>query len=158
MLPDGPVIVCQEEPWAVVRPELEACFKAHWQEIAQDQDKMPLEVDYAAYDALDTLGGLSVVTCRVDDDFAGYFVSFIRPHLHYRATLCAYVDVYYLKPVYRTGFTASRLFRTAERALQARGVQKVFAGTKVYKDMSRLFKRLGWVETETLFTKWIGGA
>jgi hypothetical protein len=149
-------MTCQEEGWSAVLPELEACWKDHWREIAQDQDKMPLDVDYASYGALEQAGALSVVTCRVDGALAGYFISFIRPHLHYRGNLCAYVDVYYVKPGYRVGYVAMRLFRTAEQVLRARGVEKVFAGTKVYKDMGRLFKRLGWVETETLYTKWIG--
>jgi Acetyltransferase (GNAT) family len=157
MLPDGPVITYQEEAWSAVLPELEACWKDHWREIAQDQDKMPLDVDYASYARLEDLGGLSVVTARVDGDLAGYFISFLRPHLHYQQTLCAYVDVYYVKPGYRQGYLALRLFRAAERVLAARGVQKVFAGTKVYKDMGAIFRRLRWVETETLYTKWIGG-
>jgi hypothetical protein len=157
MLPDGPVITYQEEAWSAVLPELEACWKAHWQEVAQDQDKMPLDVDYASYGALEQMGALHVVTARVDGDLAGYFISFIRPHLHYASTLCAYVDVYYVKPGYRVGYLALRLFRAAEAFLQARGVQKVFAGTKVYKDMGALFRRLDWVETETVYTKWIGG-
>lgn len=157
MLPDGPDITYQEEAWSDVLPELEACFKDHWQEVAQDQDKMPLDIDYVAYATLEGQGGLSVVTARVDGDLAGYFISFIRPHLHYKSTLCAYVDVYYVKPGYRQGYLALRLFQAAEAVLRARGAKKVFAGTKVYKHMGRLLMRRGWVPTEALYTKWIGG-
>jgi hypothetical protein len=157
MLPDGPLLTYHEEAWADVLPELEACWKAHWLEIAQDQDKMPLDVDTASYARLADAGALSVVTVRVDHDLAGYLVSFIRPHLHYQSTLCAYVDVYYVKPAYRQGYVGVRLFRAAEACLKGRGVQKVFLGTKVYADHSRVLQRLGWVETERLYTKWIGG-
>lgn len=156
MLPDGPVITYQEEAWSTVLPELEACWKAHWEEVAQDRERMPLDVDYVSYSILEATGALVVVTVRVDEDLAGYFISFLRPHLHYQSTLCAYVDVYYVKPMYRQGYLALRLFKTAETILKARGVQKVFTGTKVYKDQSRLFQRLHWVETERLYTKWIG--
>src|SRR5262245_50238643 len=157
MLPDAPVVSYQEEAWSAVLLELEACMKAHWQEVAQDQDRMPLVLDYASYAALEQQGGLVVVTVRVDQELAGYFISFVRHHLHYAETLCAYVDVYYLKPTFRgEGLLALGLFRHAEAVLRAKGVQKVFAGTKVYLDASALFQRCQWVETERLYTKWIG--
>lgn len=156
MLPDAPEITYQREAWTAVLPELEACWKAHWQEVAQDQGRMPLDVAHDAYARLEAEGGLLVCTMRVDGELAGYFISFLRPHLHYQSTLCAYVDVYYVKPEYRRGFLPVRLFRAAEQYLQAAGVQKIFAGTKVYLDKSPLFHRLGWVETERVWTKWIG--
>lgn len=156
MLPDGPTITYQEEAWTAVLPELEACWKAHWLEVAQDQDTMPLAVDYAAYASLDAQGMLHVFTVRVDGELAGYYISVIRHHLHYVSTLCAYCDVYYVKPQYRQGYLPVTLFRKMERALRARGVQKLFAGTKVYLDKSPLFERLRWRKTEIVYTKWIG--
>ena len=156
MLPDGPLITYQEEAWSTALPELEACWKAHYDEIAQDQDKIPLDPDLETYALLEAKDMLHLVTARVDGDLAGYYVSFVRPHLHYKATLCAFVDLYYVKPMYRKGYLGLMLFRKAERFLRARGVQKLFSGTKVYADKSPLFTRLRWVETERLYTKWIG--
>jgi GNAT superfamily N-acetyltransferase len=152
----APIVTCQEESFADVWPELEPCLDAHWREIAQDQDKMPLDVDVEAYKVLGEQGRLSVVTLRVTGELVGYFAAFIHHHLHYRQTLCAHVDVYYLKPAYRGQGYGRFLFQVAEAALQARGVQKVFAGTKVYADVSPLFAQGHWVKTETLYTKWIG--
>ena len=40
--------------------------------------------------------------------------------------------------------TGYRLLQEAERNLKARGVKKVFSGTKLHLDMGRLFDRLGW--------------
>ena len=156
MLPEGLEITYQEEAWSAVLPELEACWKAHWDEIAHDKDKMPLDVDYASYAALEAIGALHIVTVRVDGELAGYHAAFIRPHLHYHATLCAWTDVYYVKPAFRQGYLPITLFRKTERFLRARGVQKLFAGCKVEADKTPLFRRLRWRKADTLFTKWIG--
>lgn len=151
------VVTCQEEAFDEAWPDIERCLEAHWHEIAQDQDKMPLDVDVAAYQALEVQGKLSIVTLRVDGILVGYFVSFLHTHLHYQQTRCAYVDVYYVRPDLRRYGYGLLLFQTAETALRMRGVQKVFAGTKVYADVSPLFAQCDWVRTEVLYTKWIGG-
>jgi GNAT superfamily N-acetyltransferase len=156
MLPDGPVVTYQEEAWSAVLPELEACWKAHWQEVAQDKALMPLDPDYAAYAALEAAGVLHVMTVRVEEELAGYHITFVRPHVHYHSTLCGFVDVYYVKPAFRTGLLPVALFRHAERALKTRGVQKLFSSYKVTAPLAPLFKRLGWVESDVLATKWIG--
>lgn len=157
MLPEGPVITYQVEAWSAVLPELEACWKAHYEEIAQDQDTMPLDVDYAAYAVLEQAGILHVSTVRVDGELVGYYITFVRPHIHYRSILCGYVDVYYVKPVYRQGYLPVTLFRKAERHLRALGVQKLFSSCKVYASVAPLFQRLQWRETDLMYTKWIGG-
>ena len=149
-------VTYQEESFDEVYPEVEDMLKAHWHEIAQDQDKMPLDVNVEAYRNLERAGGLSIVTMRVHGVIGGYFVSFLHYPLHYQSTLCAEVDIYYVKPEYRHQALGLNLFWQAEHFLKARGVKKVFAGTKVYQDASALFRGLRWTETETLFTKWIG--
>jgi GNAT superfamily N-acetyltransferase len=157
MLPDGPSITYQVEPWSIVVPELEAHWKAHWAEIAHDRDKMPLDVDYETYAQLETRGQLHVVTVRVDDELVGYHITFVHPHPHYRSTLCGFADVYYIEPAYRQGFLAARLFRKVESSLRALGVQKLFSSCKADAPLGPLFRRLGWREADMHYTKWIGG-
>jgi hypothetical protein len=50
----------------------------------------------------------------------------------------------------------ANLFASAEHALKARGVRRLFTGTKLSRDASRLFERSGWDEAERLFIKYIG--
>lgn len=156
MLPDGPSITYQEETVAECLPEVEACLKDHYHEIAQLQEKIPLDPDYDLYFKAELLGMLCIVTMRIDGELAGYHITFIRPHGHYKTTLCGYVDIYYVKPEYRRGRLALDMFLKAEEILKERGVVWVFAGTKLWKDMASIFKRQKWVEAERLFTKWIG--
>jgi hypothetical protein len=54
------------------------------------------------------------------------------------------------------GPRACLLFANAEKALKARGVQRLFTGTKLSKDASLIFERGGWNESERLFIKYIG--
>ena len=146
----------QEESFDVVYPAVKAMLEAHYREIAQDQEKMPLDVDVDGYRKLEAMGSLSIVTARLEGNIVGYFVSFIRPHLHYQSTLCAYADIYYVAPEYRNHALGLRLFMAAEAILKARGVQKLFASHKVYADHGALFLGLRWVPTETVYSKWIG--
>jgi GNAT superfamily N-acetyltransferase len=147
------------EPWPLFAKEAEEAglWRLHWQEIAQDAD-IPLEPDHATYTALDQAGQLHVVTARAaDGTLIGYWVGLIRPHLHYATTLHAFTDVYWLHPAYRRGLAGYRLFQAVERTLARRGVVKVMTATKVYQDVSRLFERLGYRETERQWTKRLDG-
>lgn len=150
------MITCQTEAWADARAEIVGYWPAHYEEIARDKEKIPLAPDFRAYDTFGASGELHVVTVRKDGALVGYHLSLVRPHLHYTTTLCAFVDIYWLRPDCRKGMAGVKLFKEAERSLKARGVKKVFTGTKLALDAGRIFERLGWHETERLFTKYIG--
>jgi hypothetical protein len=72
-------ITYQVEKPSVVLPEMVPFFAAHWQEIAMNRDRVPLDVDYDKYLALGEAGRLHVVTVREDGKLVGYHVSFIEP-------------------------------------------------------------------------------
>jgi GNAT superfamily N-acetyltransferase len=144
------------ERWPEVLHELQEHWPAHWNEVATHKDKIPLDPDYVGYQRQHEGGHLHVTTARASGKLAGYVVAIVRPHLHYAHSLSAFYDLYYLAPAYRKGWNGVRLFREAERALKARGVERMFTGTKLSKDASRIFERLGWLETERLYVKWIG--
>lgn len=150
------VITYQVESWFNVLPELEAHWQAHYEEVAPDKNKIALAPDYEQYAHLDDTGSLHVLTARYKGEVIGYVVAVVRPHLHYRHNLFAFFDLYYIAPEYRRGWAGVRLFQEAERTLKARGVQKMFAGTKLWKNASCIFKFLHWTQPEYLFSKWIG--
>ncbi len=139
-----------------MRPEMEHLWPKHWKEVAVNQDTVPLDVDFAAYDALDKAGMLHITVARENGRVVGYHILFVKPHLHYRSTLFAFSDVYYLDPAHRKGFAGVQLFRESERALRDRGVKVVVGNTKLSLDMSAIFKRLRWRETERVFVKYLG--
>ena len=137
--------------------EGQALLKLHWQEIALHRELIPLDPDRESYEQMERAGQLQLVTMRDDEGTLwGYHVSLIRPHLHYRASLTGFTDVFYIHPDQRKGSTAIELFRFVEVALLSRGVQRMYATCKLSLDLRPIFMRLRWTEIERVFTKLVG--
>lgn len=144
------------ESWEQAMPEMSSHWDAHWKEVALDHEVIALDPDLEEYGRLDKAGGLHIVTVRQDGLLVGYHISFLRPHIHYKQSLSAFTDIYYVAPAFRRGLVGTRLFQYVEETLKAKGVQKMFTGTKLHLDVGKIFERLGWRETERLYTKVIG--
>lgn len=150
------MITYQVEDWPDVVADMRQLWREHWEEVGTDRDRIPLDVDEAAYLHLHQIGELHVLTVRRDGAIVGYHIAIVRPHIRYRSTLVAVTDVYYIQPDARKGMIGVNLFREAEKSLIARGAKKVFTGTKRSLDMGPIFIRLGYLEAESLYTKLIG--
>ena len=152
-----PSLSYQVERWTSYAADAPPLWEQHYTEVALDQDVIPLDMDVERYAALDAQDILHIVTMRTVPawQLVGYHTSLVSPHLHYKRTLVAAVDLYYVLPAYRQGWAGVRLFREAERTLKARGVVKIASGTKLHAglDMTRLFQYLGYRTTEQLVTK-----
>lgn len=147
------MITYQAERWDQYFPDAEKLWPLHWAEIALDQDSIKLDVDTDAYRELDQKKLLLIVTARDDGKLIGYHKSFIKPHIHYRTSVTAYVDIFYIHPDYRKGMTAVKMFRAVEVEMRKIGVQKIYTGAKVHFDLSPLFKRLGYRHIENVYSK-----
>jgi GNAT superfamily N-acetyltransferase len=147
------VITYQVEQWRDIVAEMEVLWPAHWEEIAINRDSIKLAPDYQSYEAFADSGALHIVTAREAGKIAGYHITIVRPHLHYKNDLHGFTDVYYIQPEHRQGWVGVKLFKYVEKTLKARGVKKLFTGTKLHLDMGRIFERLGFHETERLYTK-----
>lgn len=160
------MITCQVEPFMARLEELKPLLVDHWRELALDQDRVPLDVDWNIYAQREARGEILFVTVRDRGQLQGYFVGFIAPGLHYRSCLTLHMDVFWLHPELRDGdslsqlegeLMAEKLFEEVRRAASARGVQRAFYGSKLHKDASALFERIGATEVERYFSLWIGG-
>jgi len=149
-------ITAQAESFMTVRPELERLFPKHWEELALDKDKVPLDVDWPRYAQLERAGILLFITLRQNGRLVGYYMGFVMPHLHYKSTTTLAMDIYWTHPDIRGGFAGRRLLRKVEEEARARGVKRMFAVSKDHKDSSRLFNALGFKPIETVHSKWIG--
>lgn len=145
------------EDWFAVKDEMAHLWPKHWAEVAVNKDVIELDPDFDTYAAFAKAGMLHIVVARKEGQIVGYHFSVVRPHLHYRRSLSAFTDIYYCSPEHRTGRTPLRLFQFVEETLKAKGVQKMFTGTKLSLDAGRLFEHMGWTETERLYIKLIGG-
>jgi GNAT superfamily N-acetyltransferase len=138
-------------------PELMYLLPLHYEELALNKDKVPLDPQYEVYRERDAAGAVLFVTLRDAGELVGYFVGFIAPGLHYKTCLTCTMDIFYLRKDKRTGSGGVRLFRFVEAELKRRGVQRWFMGSKVHADASALFKRIGAAPVETYYSKWLGG-
>ncbi len=127
----------QVEHWFDCKEEMRPLWKIHWEEVSLNQEKIKLNIWDEAFDEAAKIGQLHVVTARYEKEIVGYHISLVRPHLHYRNSLTAYTDAFYLHPDYRKGFNGINLFKFLEKSLKARGVERIIAMTKVNFDKNK---------------------
>lgn len=150
------MITCQVEPFVPFLEEVKPILPIHWEELALNQDKVPLDPQYEIYLARAAREEVLVVTVREDGQLIGYFVGFIAPGLHYKTCLTCTMDIFYVHPEHRGAGAGFHLFKTVEGELRRRGVQRMFVGSKLHKDASWLFERLGYTEVERYYSHWLG--
>ena len=147
---------CQVETYRDVIDDIKPLLYRHWQEIALNQESVPLAPNWRRYEEMEKAGALSIVTVRCNGALVGYSVFFVMPGLHYTTILEARMDIFWLAQEHRGRMGGARLFRAHERELRRRGVKRVYVGSKLHKDSSRLFEALGYKPIEQWFSKMLG--
>lgn len=137
-------------------PDLMPLLPLHYQELALNQDKVPLDPQYETYLERDRAGQVVLVTLRDAGEMIGYFIGFVAPGLHYRTCLTCTMDIFYVHPDKRGGRAGLILFKAVEQELKRRGVQRWFVGSKCHMDASWLFERIGFERVEVYYSKWVG--
>jgi len=88
------VITAQVEPWHPTIDEIKPLLHGHWEELALNKDKVPLDPQWEFYDARDARGELMLVTLREAGRVVGYFIGFVAAGLHYRTCLTLTMDIF----------------------------------------------------------------
>ena len=158
-----PGLIQQVEPFAAIARDLPPLFERHWQELGTRKDEIPLDPDWDRYFALAQVGTLRVRTARVDGVLAGYIFNMVGPHLHYRSTLHAEIEMFWLDSAYRgvgvvgmNHWFVMDWFGDNDADLKALGVKRVSVAVKNgYRDgrVAVVFKRLGYTPIETVLSK-----
>jgi GNAT superfamily N-acetyltransferase len=138
--------------------ELKPFFPMHWEELALNQKQVPLDPQYETYLQRDALGEIMAIVLRKNGDIVGYFVGFVAPGLHYRTCLTLTMDIFYVLPEHRGDGGGFVLFKAVEAEAKRRGVQRMFVGSKMHKDASWLFEKLGYEPVEVYYSLWMGEA
>lgn len=145
------------EQFTDIYPEIEPFFQAHYDELATLKDKIPkVDPNYKLYATLEASECLHVVTARQCGALVGYFVGVVTPHPHYQQVLTCSADLYYLAPEYRKAQNGILFLQHIEKSVRERGVQLLVMGTKMQKDLGRLYEHLGYTETDRVFRKYVG--
>ena len=147
----------EHESYSAIAEEIRPLLRRHWEAIANDKEAVPLDVDEEKYRALDSAGLLVIITARVDGRLVGYIAAILSPHLHYRSTLFATFDVFWMEPEFRSGLNGVGLFMRMLLQLKAAGVVKVVGQSKVGsgRDVSAIYRALGFEQAEILYTRTI---
>lgn len=135
---------------------LKPLLPIHYKELALNQDRVPLSPQFDKYIEAEKQGGLIFVALRDKGDLVGYFIGFVSLGLHYSTCLTCQMDIFYVLPEHRGNGTGFKLFEFVELQLKKRGVQRMFVGSKMHKDASWLFEKLGYTPVETYYSTWLG--
>lgn len=141
---------------SLVRVEIEPLLDSHWDEIALNKEKIKLNPDFDAYEALELEGKLKIFTARDDGQLVGYFIVIVGTNIHYKDHLFASNDVIYLSPNHRKGFTGIKLIKFAEKCLKSDGVSVLTINTKVHQPFDKLLDFLKFRKIERVYSKYLG--
>lgn len=149
------MITSQIESFTEQLPELKQLLPLHYQELALNQDTIPLDPQYDIYESRESLGELLYVTLRENGGLIGYYIGFVSPGLHYRTCLTCITDIFYIHKDHRGKKSGLLLFQTVENELKRRGVNRWFTGSKCHLDASGFFELLGFERVEIYYSKMI---
>jgi len=151
------MLTAQRESFAERLSELKTLLPLHYQELALNKDKVPLDPQYDIYIAREKMGEVMFITLREAGVLVGYFIGFVAPGLHYRTCLTLTMDILYVHPDKRKSGGGSVLFDFVKKEAIRRGVQRWFVGTKVHSDISPFLEKQGFDLCEKTYTMWLGG-
>lgn len=125
--------------------EMQALFDEHWKEIALFKHILRLDIQIDRLLAIEEDGRLHVVTARDEQGkCCGYSIHVIaRGMVHYQGVICAEEDVIYLTPQHRRTGAHADLRNYALDGLGQRGVQIVFARTKIGHGHDKALRSMG---------------
>lgn len=151
-------VLYQRERWSdQLRDEAFPLLQRHWEEVALDQDTVPLDPIWDGYALMDSKDLLVITTARLDGVLIGYVSHFITQNLHYRSLKLADNDIFWLAPEHRVSRIGLDLLRAAERECRAMGCNKITMKEKIHVPLGRLFEFLGYREIERLHAKTLVG-
>lgn len=133
--------------------EIDTLCKKHWKEIARNKNFVPFSPDYEQYLKLDAAGTLCSATARDDGKLIGYCINFVTPHLHYKSTVWAMNDVFYVEPSMRGAAHGIKLLTCVMDELKKRNVIIFHMHSKNSHDLKPIMDRLGFTAIETIYEK-----
>ncbi len=150
------MITAHQEKIADRIEEIQVLLPAHYKELALNQDQVPLDPQYDIYLRREAAGEVIFTVLRENGIMIGYFIGFIAPGLHYKTCLTCTMDIFYVQQDKRQQGAGFALFAEVEKELRRRGVDRWFMGSKMHKDASYLFEKIGATQVETYYSKWLG--
>lgn len=139
------------ESLAQVRDEIIDLAKRHYDEVAEDKDVVPLDIDWGHYAGLERNRALRIFTARVDEKLVGYNVFVLTFHPRYKTTLFAQNDVIFVHPEHRG--RGGEFVDFSDEQLKSDGVVKATYHVKVKHDWSPMIRQKGYAPQDIVLTK-----
>jgi L-amino acid N-acyltransferase YncA len=147
----------QTEQWITAEPEIRELVQPHWEELAMDKDKIPLDINWDHYRECDQRGILQLTTARTSvGNLAGYWITIINQHPHYQSTVFGLQDSYFLHPSHRHGNVGMGLMLAAVENCKKAGAKSMIGSHKEHVNIGGLFEFCGWKKVGSLYQKWVG--
>lgn len=137
------MITFQKESFTKFISDGKELFFVHNQEVVEQVEGIPLDVNYKAYFKMEALDKLEVHTVRDDGKLIGYSLWMLYYHPHYKTSLTANSTLIYIMPSYRKGLLGYKLIKWSIDRIKDRGVQRILIGVKPDHDFSKILERLG---------------
>lgn len=139
--------------------ELEPMFQEHWEELGHRGGFNKFRLDIAKFMYLEDKGLLAVTVAIRDGKIIAY-TNFLMDSINHNADkIGAYVDAMYVAKEYRNSIAGIgyKLLKFSEKALREQfGVGVIQFAVNINYDVSGFLKRVGYVESETIYIKKIG--
>lgn len=149
------MITFHSETWADVKDEFDELGRKNFEECKIAEGRKPYSLYHGAFDFLDEQGLVHVTTARDGGRLVGYILTILsQRHLQFEA-FCSQSIGIFLMPEFRKGGNGLKLLENDEKFLRLLGVEKMYAGYTIEKDLGPLFIRRGWKGTEMHYTKWV---
>ena len=128
-------------------------FRQHWDEIALNRGLMVLDPDWRRYELLEECGHLLCLAAWDGDVLAGYSVTIITAHPHYRHLVCANNDVLFVAKPYRLGRLGTQLIEATANHVRERGARLLLWHAKQGTPLEALLCRLGYGVQDVIYAK-----
>lgn len=130
--------------------EMRLMWDEHNYEVKNESRPDP---DLTIYSTAQKNGTLRLFTARVADMLVGYQVFFVMRHPHRKYSKEACQDVLYLDPEVRKGMVGIKFIKWCDGHLEREGVKKITHQISARRDISVLFKRLGYELEDMTFSR-----
>lgn len=151
------MITIDVEPFdKALMDEMQPLWDEHWKEVAVYKDNINLSINRDWYTEMYTAGLYIMVVVREEGKLIGYAGFTLITHPHYKDNIFSNMDVAFLLPEYRRGFTAIKMFKFAEQKLKELGADVIILRTKEHYNLGRLFEHLNYEKAEVAYFKYVG--
>jgi hypothetical protein len=151
--------IIQVETWQQFYPDCLPLMAEHHEEIVEDKERMPLDLDVDSCAAMDKAGNMLLLAARKEGKLVGYGIFLLSNSLMSKKVQCATQAPYFVKADERKNGIGLKIYRNAIEILRNRGVKQLFphhwlkgGGEK----LGEFFVHLGAHEIQHEYSLWIG--